>query len=269
MSSRPASHKESPQTVEALEGHPVATGWRVALGVLGLVLLGVSCYSVLTADNELGATTLAVVGVAALLVCAVGHWPTRLIWGDKSAEWGVRRIQQAMDSGAKPGDVAQLAAGVARTPLEHLLAFQLWQEARGGENRFASTAMEVVADAARPFDCVLLDPELDSVWDGRLVRRTTDQAGRVPVDESVVVLCSRNRPTGGGKTLALAGRLQAVAMRGQPAGVLVVTEYPAEHESPEYLAETFGNGVAVPVHLVQLESPGFAGVVAQAVADLP
>lgn len=250
-----------------IEALPVGKAWRIALGALGIALLVICCYSVLTADNELGTTALAIIGAAVLVISALGQWPARLVWGDKVAEWGARSVQNAVSAGADPQEVGKLAAGVARTPLEQLLAFQLQSNIRT-DGRFESEVIKRLGDAASVQDFKIIRGE-HHVWDARLTLRSPGSSSDVPLVESVVVLCSRDGRTGGGKTLALAARLQAIGMRDEfPSAVLVVTEYPAERESATFLSESLGPENQIPLFLAQMDSEGFDVSVHRAVGVL-
>jgi hypothetical protein len=265
---QPALRSESEDEVRPLETLPVDTLWRVALGLLGGALLGVSCLSVLTKDNELGTTALAVIGAFLLMISALGQWPARLVWGDKMAEWGARRVRRVMESGAGPRAVARVAADEARTPLEQLLAFQLHREARS-RHGFETEALDRLAELADLLGFTMIIRELAGVWDARLMRAETAGPGGAGLNQSVVVLCSRDRPIAEGKTLSLMARLQAIAMRGErPSAVLIITEYSADREDADYLASAIGEDKDTPVFISQLDADDFNEVVREAVSTL-
>ncbi|MCB0905912.1 MAG: hypothetical protein KDB63_02205 [Nocardioidaceae bacterium] len=219
MSDNPSGHHELSDQ-DAVEPLSLAIWWRTLLAVSGAALLVTAGISVLAADNEIGTAAIALIGAVFLVVAALGQWPSRFTWGDKSAEFHrARRVRHAVASGADRSEVAEVAVEVARTPLERFLASQVQADASWWrvfeqavleklERLGAEHGLLVVenADPARP-------------WDARLIT-DPDQA---PV-ESVLVVFDPAAPPGTGRTTRLVARVRRALGFADAPAVLVVTD---------------------------------------------
>lgn len=109
---RPA---QSPGEMIGLISWPV----RLLLAFGGVTLFSVAAYSVVKTTNELGSFGLTVVGCVLVVLAALGRFPNRVSWGDKSAEWVVQDLAKR----GSPETKVDLARSLGR--LEQIGRFQL------------------------------------------------------------------------------------------------------------------------------------------------
>ncbi|WP_344303365.1 hypothetical protein [Nocardioides bigeumensis] len=213
----------------------IAVGWRLSLGIGGAALLVVAAVATLSADNELGAAALALVGALFLVTSGLGRWPSKLTWGDKSAEWRDRVVQHAIDAGADSEELAEVVESVATTPQEHLLAQQLRTTSPRGTTR--AGAVERVAMEASRLELVFVhsfEPGPSDTWDGRIVMRPDDGP-----DRSVAVVTSIGEVIGTGVSHRIAQRVLDAQRAGFRA-VLIVLENAVPRAQQDILAHLIG-----------------------------
>jgi hypothetical protein len=111
--SQPQTDEPVGQLLTAPIGLP---GWiRLVLAVSGAGLLVAACWATLTADNEFGSVAIALTGGAFCLIAAMGRWPNRITWGDRSAEWAEEFIQDTFDAAHEQAK-AEIVQSVITSP---------------------------------------------------------------------------------------------------------------------------------------------------------
>lgn len=197
------SGEETPDRAEHAPWEPlkIHAGWRFAGSVVGLALLGVASVATLMTENGVGAAALAGIGAFMVLVAALGQLPSKLTWGDKSAEWWrAQQVRQKEESGADAEQVADVAASVASTPLEMQLASTL-RRVQGQSDLTERLILSVLADAVTSAGGTFHEvagPDLG--WDARISAEPDS-----PLAHSVAVVAQLN------STMTLAGIRQLAA----------------------------------------------------------